>query len=90
MQWQATETAVSAMKCDSCFQRGEAKASRTLWYVSVEQDQTADLIKYILIVSIPIHYERTELLESTYTKCTANSVHKLQYSYVLFEWVFSH
>ena len=35
----------SAMKCESCFQRGAAKASRTFRHVSVEKDQTADLIK---------------------------------------------
>ena len=36
---------VSAMKRESCFQSGVTKASCTFWHVSVEQDQTADLIK---------------------------------------------
>ena len=36
---------VSVMKCDSCFQRCVAKTSLTFLHVSVEQEQTADLIK---------------------------------------------
>ena len=43
---------VSTMKRESCFQRGMAKASHTFQNVSVEQDQTADLIKISPFISM--------------------------------------